>query len=525
MIIVEAPQSLFATLYDGAAKAIVIGQAFPGEIGPPKRLPVRFLHALLSETGDVLRLEEPGGRHSWDLLRTLLVPPANVWCLVRGEDAAAVRAADRLIAWWHEVGGVQRAPNICSNLSHGLERCLLDRALTELSETQSRNVALQRNLSALRDEWASAARIPPEITELLENLRLSLPRLLFASGKPEGETVVPVTEPQENRGKSAGILVQPFPAWSRGIIAIDAHIAQGAAGNGTLRVSLYAIDGDRVLADWRIPFADLRPGWLPLRVPTAVDRSFHALELRLWAVGFDSPRLSVASTGLIDEFAMKFRPGAAAQSSWDTAPDRMLAIRIWAALPGTEWDASTGGGAHPLSGELAVPLPDHIVTRAHATRDFAAGFRWFDALPGGRVLLHPVYNRTAAACIPLLPISALRAVNCEVVIEDYRRREPIACKLVVSAPEIAADQAESEDQVLASSGWVVLSQPQQSYLLSAPLSQLFSGPVSLHLFTRVADDGPDYYGRTIFGRFELRVDSRSAWQMPPILACSDNRGG
>jgi hypothetical protein len=376
----------------------------------------------------------------------------------------------------------------------------------------------------LRNEWASTARIPPEISELLENLRLSLPRLVFTSGKLEGDTVVPVTPPEDWK-ESAAHLVQPFPAWSRGIIAIDAHIAQGAAGNGTLRASLYAIDGDRVLADWRIPFADLRQGWLPLRVPTALDRSFHALELRLWAVGFDSPRLSVASTGLIDEFAMKFRPGATAQSSWDTAPERMLAIRIWAALPGTEWDVSTGAGAHPLSGELAVPLPDHIATRAHATRDFAAGFRWFDALPGGRVLLHPVYNRIAAACIPLLPISALRAVNCEVVIEDHRRREPIACKLVVSAPEITADQAESEDQVLASSGWVVLSQPQHSYLISAPLSRIFSGPVSLHLFTRVADDGPDYYGRTIFGRFELRVDSKSAWQMLPILACSDNRGG
>jgi hypothetical protein len=223
---------------------------------------------------------------------------------------------------------------------------------------------------------------------------------------------------------------------------------------------------------------------------------------------------------------MEFRPcAAAAQSSWDTAPGRLLAIRIWAALPGTEWDVSTGGGAHPLSGELAVPLPDHIVTRARATRDFAAGFRWFDALPGGRVLLHPVYNRIAAACIPLLPISALRAVNCEVVIEDHRRRQPIACKLVVSTPQTTADQAESEDQVLASSGWVVLSQPQHSYLISAPLSRIFSGPVSLHLFTRVADDGPDYYGRTIFGRFELRVDSKSAWQMPPILACSDNGGG
>ena len=522
MITVEAPQSLFPTLYDGSAKTIVIGQAFAGQFSPPERLPVTVLHALFSETGNVLRLEEPTGGHNCGSPRRLLVPPANVWCLVRGEDDAAVRAADRLIAWWHEVGGVKGAPDVCSNLSPELERCLLERALSELAETQSRNVALQRSLSALRDEWASTARIPPEINEVLENLRLSPPRLVFASDKLEGETVVPVTEPQENWRETAAILVQPFPVWSRGIIEIDVHVMHSAPSSGALCASLYAVDGDRVLATWRIPFADLRPGWLPLRVATALDRSFRALELRLCAVGFEPPRLSIASTGLFDELAMKIRPDATGGSNCDAVPSRMLALRIWGALPGTRWDVSTGGDAHPLSGELAVSLPDHIVARAHATRDFTASFRWFDPLPGGRVLLHPLYNRVAAARIPLLPTSALRAVNCEVMIEDNRRRTPIACKLVVTAPEITADQAESEEQVLASSGWMVLLQPQHSYLLSAPLNRLYSGPVNLHLFTRVADDGPDYYGRTIFGRFELRIDRKSAWQMPPILACSNS---
>jgi hypothetical protein len=200
----------------------------------------------------------------------------------------------------------------------------------------------------------------------------------------------------------------------------------------------------------------------------------------------------------------------------------MLAIRIWASLPGTRWEASRGAGGHPLWGELAVPIPDHVVAQVHPTRDFAASFRWFDSLPHGRVLLHPLYDRVVAACLTLSTTSALRAVNCEVAIEDHRRRTPIAGKLVVALPETTVDQAENEDGVMASSGWVVLAQPERSYLLSAPLTRLHFGPVNLHLFTRVADGGPDHYGRTVFGRFELRIDSEAAWQMPAVFAsCSE----
>jgi hypothetical protein len=256
-----------------------------------------------------------------------------------------------------------------------------------------------------------------------------------------------------------------------------------------------------------------------------LDRPFRTLELRGWGVGLDSPWLSVASTGLLDEFAMKIRPDAVAGSSCGAAPSRMLAIRIWAGLPGTRWDVSRGAGGHPLWGELAVPIADHIVAQVHATRDFAASFRWFDRLPCGRVLLHPLHNRVVAACIPLSATSALKAVNCEVVMEDHRRRAPIVCKLVVAIPETTVDQAEGEEQVLASSGWMVLPQPERLFLLSAPLTRLHFGPVNLHLFTRVADGGPDYYGRTVFGRFELRIDSEATWQMPPVLASCGDGGG
>lgn len=169
---------------------------------------------------------------------------------------------------------------------------------------------------------------------MLENLRLSPPRLVFASGKLEGETVVPITEPQENWRETADILVQPLPAWSRGIIEIDVHVVRSAPSSGALCASLYAVDGDRVLANWRIPFADLRPGWLPLRVAAALDRSFRTLELRLCAVGFEPMRLSMASTGLFDEFAMKIRPGATGGSNCDAVPSRILALRIGGRYPG-----------------------------------------------------------------------------------------------------------------------------------------------------------------------------------------------
>jgi hypothetical protein len=519
MLTVEVPGLLFPSLYDGTPKAIVIGCAMACGIAPSERLPVRVLRAILNDAGDLLRFEEPAAPGCGGAPLRLLVPPTNVWCVFRGDDDVANRTAELLIAWWREAGEIRGVPEVLTEPPSRFERRLLDRALIELAAAYRRNEALQRSISALRDEWSYAARIPPEITELLENLRVSPPRMVFASSTPEGETDLPFAAQPQSRNEFAAVLAQPLPAWSRGLLEIDVHLARGVTSDGTLLASLYAVDGDCVLAGWQVPFADLRPGWLPLRLATALDRPFRALELHVSCIGCGSPQLSVAATGLLDEFAMKLLPQAADGSRCAAAASRMLVMRIWGGLPGTRWDVWRGAGGHPLWGELAVPIADYIVAQVQASRDFAASFRWFDSLPGGRVLLHPLHNRVVAACIRLPAASALRAVNCEVAMEDHRRRTPIACKLVVATPETTVEQAESEEQVLASSGWMVLPQPERPYLLSAPLTRLHFGPINLHLFTRVADGGPDYYGRTVFGRFELRIDSEAAWQMPPVLAC------
>jgi hypothetical protein len=217
------------------------------------------------------------------------------------------------------------------------------------------------------------------------------------------------------------------------------------------------LDNSAAIGSLRSPgvaFADLRPGWLPLRVATALDRPFRTLELRLSCVGGESPLLSVAATGMLDEFAMKIRPDAVAEYVYGAAPSRLLAIRIWASLPGTRWDVSRRAGGHPLWGELALPIADRIVAQVRATRDFVASFRWFDSLPGGRVLLHPIYDRVVAACIPLPATSALRAVNCEVVMEDHRRRGPIAGKLVVAVPKRRSIRQRARSRYwLRAAGW------------------------------------------------------------------------
>ena len=518
MITVQAPRSLFPTLYSGAAKAVSIGQSFARWLGSARRLPLRILCATLDDERNALLVEEPGAPVDRGSLRRVSVPPTNVWCVCTDDNEVATGAAEMLMAWWREAGGTSALPALWTGTAVALERRLLDRALAEIGELHQRNVALQRSLSALRDEWASVARIPPEIIELLENLRLSQPRVVFASSGFEGETVVPIAEQGPSGSRPFAVLAQLLPAWSRGLAGIDMHVAQGASGNGMLLASLLAIDGNCVLADWQIPFGHLRPGWLPLRFPTALDRPYRTLELRLWRIGAgDSPRLSLAPTGLLDEFAISIGSGAEIGS---VCGPQMLAVRIWGGLPGAPWDAPRDTAGRSLRRELSVSVPDHVVARVHATRRLSPPFVWFGGLPDGEVLLHPVRNKVAAACIALPATSALCRVNCEAAMEDLRRRTPIACKLVIAVPETTVDQAENDQQVLASSGWIVLDQPRSPTPLSAPLARLHFGPVNLHLFTRVADAGPDYYGRTVFSRFELRMDSEAPWQMPPILPSS-----
>ena len=243
------------------------------------------------------------------------------------------------------------------------------------------------------------------------------------------------------------------------------------------------------------------------------------MELRVCGIGAEAEplHLSVAPVGLAEEFALGQVTDATdeAATPLDTADKNMLAIRIWGGLPGIAYDPAHHFAACPLPSVLAYPLPEHIVANVRKTRECEAKFPWFGYLPKGRILLHPLSGQVATARIAVPAGLPLVTATCEVTIEDGRCRTPIACKLVAAAPSVPVDQAETEEGILASSGWTTIESPLRPFQLTAPFGDPWTGPVHLHLFTRITDGSPGHYGRTVFNRFCLEIDPQSAWSHPP----------
>ena len=192
------------------------------------------------------------------------------------------------------------------------------------------------------------------------------------------------------------VLAQRLPAWARGLVGIDLHVANTPVGSGTLLLSLHAVDAAKGLANWHIPYAELAPGWMPLRLPVALDQFHRALELRVRCIGAEAEplHLSVAPVGLAEEFALGQVTDAADEAAvatpLDTADKHMLAMRLWGGLPGIAYDPARHFAAYPLPSVLAYPLPEHIVANVRRTRECEAKFPWFGYLPKGRILLHPL---------------------------------------------------------------------------------------------------------------------------------------
>ncbi|WP_448207768.1 DUF6212 domain-containing protein [Azospirillum sp. sgz302134] len=511
---ISAPATLFASLYDGTPKVIAVRRS-PGPVKPAEgELSLRTLHLVRHDGGYRLAPEgwEPGEPQG-EILRTLAIPPATVRCLWACDEAAKPDV-DRLLVWWGETGGPGSEPPVLTGTVVELQGKLLGRAYADIDALHRRNHDLQRTLSTLREEWGVGTRLPPEAVELLDNLRLSPPRLLFATPRPAGALPVPLN------GADAPEIVQRLPLWARGLVGIDLHLDRAPKGGGAFAIALHAVDSGERLADWRVPFTAVRDGWLPLRLPTACERMDRILELRIAAAGVvtEPPRLSLAPAGLLDEYAVTPASRAGGQPG-------MLALRLWGGLPGLGYGPADHGVEHPLPARMVWPLTEPVLSQVRRTRDHRATFPWFGVLRGGRILLHPLYGVTASACIPLDDVPGAVAVRGHAVIEDPRCRTPIACKLVVAPPSITPDEAQREEGILASSGWVVLDSPRRPLPLAAVLATPWRGPMCLHLFTDIPDGSHGLFGRTVFHDFELEIDSATAWSSPAVLSGPVSRDG
>ncbi|KAA0679954.1 DUF6212 domain-containing protein [Roseomonas genomospecies 6] len=505
----STPAALFASLYDGTPKIIAAGASAGLE---PDAVPFRLLR-LVRHDGGYLLLPEGVAWDGEGALRTLAIPPAAVRVLWSCDEAAR-RDAERLLGWWEETGGPDSAPPQVTGDAAALLRGLLTQAFREIDGLHRRNAGLQHSLSALREEWGRSARLPPEAVELLDALRLSPPRLVFATPRPAGALPVPLRHGRHPAG--AGEIVQRLPTGARGLVGIDLHLDRAPKGSGVLAAALTAVETGETIADWRLSFGDLRSGWLPLRLPAACTRMDRILELRIGATGVvtESPRLSLAQAGLLDEYATAPPARAGGQAA-------MLALRLWGGLPGLDYGPSAHPAPHPAPARMIWPLTEPVLAPVRKGREFEATFPWFGLLRGGRILLHPLHGVVTAAHIPLDEVPGAVAVRAQAVIDDPRCRTPIACKLVAAPPSVTVDEAEREEGILASSGWVVLDEPRRPLGLSAALAAPWSGPMALHLFTDIPDRGHGLYGRTIFSDFELEIDSATAWATPPVLPAAD----
>lgn len=494
----SAPATLFASLYDGNPKVIAVRRLEEADTGS---LPLHTLCLIRHDGGYLLCPPDLDVIDESVPLRPLAVPPANVWCLW-ARDEAAKADAERMLEWWTEAGGAGSEPVLRMGSTVEIQRALLGWALNEIGGLHRRNQDLQRNLSTLREEWGQGTRLPPEAVELLDNLRLSPPRLVFATPRPAGAMPVLL---RHGRGGAVEI-VQRLPLWARGMVGIDLHVDSAPKGGGFFAAALHAVDSGRMLAEWRVPFHAVREGWLSLRLPAASERMDRVLELRIGAVGVVTgpPRLSLSPAGLLDEFAVA--PTARAGGGAG-----MLTMRLWGGIPGVDYGPASHLAAHPLPARLVWPLTESVLAQVRKSRDHKATFPWFGLLRNGRILLHPLYGATAAACIPLDDVPGVVAVRGHAVIEDPRCRTPIACKLVVAPPSVTVDEAEREEGVLASSGWVVLDQPRQALGLAAALTAPWQGPMVVHLFTAIPDHSYGLYGRTVFFDFEVEIDAGTAW--------------
>ncbi|WP_200475663.1 DUF6212 domain-containing protein [Azospirillum argentinense] len=179
----SAPAAQFASLYDGTPKIIVVGAVTGLEAGT---VPLRLLR-LVRHDGGYLLLSGDTEPEEGEALRALAIPPAAVRALWSGDEAAR-RDAERLLGWWEEAGGPDSAPPQMAGDASTLLRGLLAQAFGEIDGLHRRNAGLQQTLSTLREEWGRSARLPPEAVELLDALRLSPPRLVFALPGPASFT-------------------------------------------------------------------------------------------------------------------------------------------------------------------------------------------------------------------------------------------------------------------------------------------------------------------------------------------------
>ncbi|TCR66576.1 DUF6212 domain-containing protein [Bosea sp. BK604] len=496
----HASPDLLPSLYDGSPKVLVATpRDRPRGFVPPADA-MRWLVAETLDGTEFVLSPADGGSVGLDR-RRIDLPPTNVWAVWSPEPTIPVAG---LADWWSRSGGKGAEPIFVNGDAAMLRSALIERSLAEVARLTRLNQSLIEDLAALRESWAHAIRIPPELEELLANLRAAPPRLVFETPAANGGAAVPRVED----GGPSAYLRQRLPMGARGFLGIDLHLAAPGLGDGFLEATLVVLETEAELARWRMPYRELEAGWVPLRLPSASALTWRGLELRIQAAGgTTAPRLSCAPVGLLRDYAC-------VASAGEVPREAMLEFRLWGGIP--DLKTQTGGAALPAN--PAIAIPDQVIATMRSTRDLTWAYPYFGYLDRGRVLLRPLKASPAsAACVSLPAKPGLAALSCEAMIDDGLCKTRLLVRLVATRPGHAVEDAEHGIGVLAASEWIELAEPLKPFGLTARLPESESGPVDLHVFSRLPEGGKLDHGRVIFSRFAAELDERAASRRPPIM--------
>lgn len=500
----HASPDLLPSLYDGRPKVLVATPRDRPRAFVPPADAMRWLVAETTDGTDFVLSVATGGAAGIDR-RRIELPPTNVWAVWSpGNMIPTTGLAD----WWSRVGGNGAEPIFVNGDAATLHTALIERSLAEVARLTRLNQSLIEDLAVVRESWAHAIRLPPELEELLANLRAAPPRLVFETPAANSDAAVP-TAGAANGGSSPR-LRQRLPMGARGFLGIDLHVAAPGIGDGFLDVALVVLETEAEMARWHMPYRDLEAGWLPLRLPCASALSWRGLELRLHASGGTAaPRLACAPAGLLKEYAC-------VASAGEVPSGAMLEFRLWGGIP--DLKVPTGAEMAALPANPVIAIAEQVIATARSTRDLTWAYPYFGYIDRGRVLLRPLKTSPAsAACVSLPAKPGLAALSCAATIDDRLCETRLLVRLVATRPGHSADDAEQGVGVLAASDWIELAEPLKPFALTARLPEPESGPVDLHFFSRLPQGGKLDHGRVIFSSFEAELDERTAWRRAPIL--------
>ncbi|MBZ6078421.1 DUF6212 domain-containing protein [Microvirga puerhi] len=514
-MIIYAEKACFPSLYEALPKLLLLGS--PESV---TELNEQFLWlAIYRDCQDRIVLTSANRQPMpQPELLPLEVPPANVWAMwvpAVGDEGIA----KSLMQWWAAEGGDATVPVLVHGDRATLDRTLLARSLHERSRLVSANERLLCDLAALRESFETHIRIPREVEELLENLRLAPLRLVLTNPVPTSDISVPMYGPMDRPSGEGASIRQRLPISAHGFAGLDLSITHPGTGEGQLHLDLIVRDEGLTLATWRAPFHKLHRGLLPVRLGKVMTQHWRSLELHIAAEGAgDPPRLAIAPTGLLPEYSLIPAMGADAQPE-----PSMLVMRLWGGLPGVV--TSVRGNASALGlppPNPVIPIDETSIAGVRLTREINASYPCFGHLGGDRVLLRPFPNKVSAAVVALPAIAHLVAVSCSVAVDEKRcETRKLGARLVVMAPGHSPDEAERGAGALAVSEWVELDHPLEARTLKARLSEPHQGPLDLHLFTRLPKGGAIQHVRMVFQGFEAEIQEHAIGSMSTLLPCSE----